>query len=178
MNFISAIFLRVWHLNYMEDLESIGGGDCLDIFVCRTYEINSTLLKFSEYCFLRWILRFFCWLHYSIFWWTKSILLECCIMFSSNSNTSCGLGSLLELYRFGRGYMSNQNLVYLRHGFSGVFAKGWAISYRQYGLAFQSWQFVRSPSATIFNIKSPEGESLFHIYSRTSLLSMHEISQK
>jgi hypothetical protein len=72
------------------------------------------------------------------------------------------------------GYLSNHNMVYVGHGFSGVLAKGLAILYRQYGVAFESGQFARSSPATTFDIQSPDGESLINFFSGTSILGMEE----
>jgi hypothetical protein len=65
-------------------------------------------------------------------------------------------------------------LVFVGHGYSGAFVKGLAPLYRQYGVAFESGQFSRSPISTTFHISEPKGETMLNIFSGTSIMSMAE----
>jgi hypothetical protein len=73
----------------------------------------------------------------------------------------------------------DHNLVYIGHGASGLFVKGLAMQFKQYGVALESGQFELSPPSTTFIVTGEGAEwSLLNVYSGTSVLSMPEEAAK
>jgi hypothetical protein len=74
----------------------------------------------------------------------------------------------------GRDTKIDHNLVYIGHGSSGLFVKGLAMMFHQYGVALESGQFDCSPPYGTFDLDDPAEFSLLNVYSGTSFLSMPE----
>jgi hypothetical protein len=72
----------------------------------------------------------------------------------------------------------DHNLVYIGHGASGLFVKGLAMMFNQYGVALESGQFDCSPPSATFELEDAAEYSLLNVYSGTSLLSMPEEAVK